>query len=417
MAAGTEPSSDRTTFHGWRIVGAFAVTQTVGYGTLYYAFAVLLHPMATDLHTSVTVVTGAFTAAILAWAAAAIPVGRWLDRHGGRGLMTTGALAGALLLLAWSRVQTAGQLYLVFAGLGVAMAMALYEAATAVVVSWFDPARRARAVLAMIVVAGLASTIFLPLTGLLNDRYGWRITLVALAVIYGLVAVPLHALIVRRAPTPGTARSTGRSGVRVGHAVRDGRFWCLAVAFVAHSGAMSVMSVHLVGYLISRGHPATFAATATGLLGALSVSGRLLLTGAGRRIPLHLAVGVIFAVQSVAAVALHAVGQTRPGAIAAVVCLGIGFGVASLATPQLLAGRYGTTAYATIAGTLATPVTLARAAAPLGAAYLYTATSGYTAVLTAVAAATTIAAGSILTRARTPPPPSIDPQPVRESAG
>ncbi|WP_422770648.1 hypothetical protein ACN28C_28785 [Plantactinospora sp. WMMC1484] len=51
---------------GWPIVAAFAVTQTVGYGTLYYSFAVLLPPMTADLHASATRVTGAFTAAILA---------------------------------------------------------------------------------------------------------------------------------------------------------------------------------------------------------------------------------------------------------------------------------------------------------------------------------------------------------------
>ena len=71
----------RRGFHGWRIVAAFAVTQTIGYGSLYYAFAVLLHPIAGGLHTSAAVVTGAFTTAILAQAAAAVPVGRWLDRH------------------------------------------------------------------------------------------------------------------------------------------------------------------------------------------------------------------------------------------------------------------------------------------------------------------------------------------------
>ncbi|MET7402246.1 hypothetical protein ABZS66_53075 [Dactylosporangium sp. NPDC005572] len=56
MTTTTPPAADqhvrgrRPVFHGWRIVAAFAVTQTVGYGTLYYAFAVLLHPIATDLH-------------------------------------------------------------------------------------------------------------------------------------------------------------------------------------------------------------------------------------------------------------------------------------------------------------------------------------------------------------------------------
>src|SRR5205085_10090931 len=125
-------------------------------------------PMAADLHTSPAAVTGALTTALLAWAAAAIPVGRRLDRHGGRGLMTTGALAGALLLVAWSRVQAVWQLYAIFAALGVAMAMALYDTATAVIVAWFDADRRPRAILVMIVVAGFASTIFMPLTGLLE---------------------------------------------------------------------------------------------------------------------------------------------------------------------------------------------------------------------------------------------------------
>jgi hypothetical protein len=77
---------------GWRIVTAFAITQTVGYGVLYYAFAVLLQPIARSLHASTATVTGALTAPVLAGAAMAVPVGRWLDRHGGRALMTTAPL-------------------------------------------------------------------------------------------------------------------------------------------------------------------------------------------------------------------------------------------------------------------------------------------------------------------------------------
>ena len=388
----------------WRIVAALAVTQTAGYGCLYYAFAVLLHPMATDLHTGPAAVTGALTVAVLAWAAAAIPVGRWLDRHGGRGLMTTGSAAGALLLVAWSQVQAVWQLYVVFAGLGVAMAMALYDAATAVVVTWFGAERRSRAILAMIVVAGFASTIFMPLTGLLQDRYGWRTTLLLLAGIYAGTAVPLHALVVRRPPGPagrspaGATPGPAQRAAAVRAARRDGRFWCLAAAFVAHSAAMSAMTVHLVGFLVHKGHPATFAATVAGLLGVLSVTGRLLLTGARRRLPIAAAVAAIFAVQAAAAAAMPWLAASRTGATAGVVAFGVGFGVASLALPALLADRYGTAGYATIAGTLNTPVTLARATAPLAAAALADA-AGYTAVLSAIAAACTAAAIGILAAA------------------
>jgi MFS family permease len=414
-AARESGGGHRAVFHGWRIVATFAVTQTVGYGCLYYAFAVLLHPIAADLRTSTATVTGALTIAVLTWAAMAVAVGRWLDRHGGRALMTVGALAGAGLLVAWSHVQAVWQLYAVFAGLGAAMAMALYEAATAVIVSWFDPARRANAVLGMIAVAGFASTIFMPLTGLLEDRYGWRATLLVLAGIYGAVAVPLHALVIRRPADDARAapRSVpARRRVLVRAALRDPRFWCLATAFVAHATAMSAMAIHLVGFLVHSGHPATFAATVAGLLGVLSVTGRLVLTAAQRRFRLHTVVAAVFATQAAAAFSLPIVGSSRIGAVIAVTGFGLGFGVASLATPGLLADRYGTTAYATIAGTLATPVTLARAGAPLAAAALATAADGYTPVLAAIGCASLIATTGILTRATTPPP---DPAQTRGS--
>jgi hypothetical protein len=67
----------------------------------------------------------------------------------------------------------------------------------------------------------------------------------------------------------------------------------------------------------------------------------------------------------------------------------------SLAAPTLLADRCRTTAYASLAGTLAAPVTLAKAGAPLAAAALYTATS-YLPVLAAVGGLCLLAATGIL---------------------
>jgi predicted MFS family arabinose efflux permease len=407
VVAGPATGGHRTAFYGWRIVAVFAITQTIGYGTLYYAFAVLLHPIARDLNISATTVTGALTAAILTWAIMAVPVGRWLDRHGGRAVMTLGALTGAALLVAWSQIHTVWQLYAVFLGLGITMSMALYEPATAVIVSWFDPSRRPRALLAMIVVAGFASTIFMPLTGLLDERHGWRTTLLILAALYGTIAVPLHAIVIRRPPvsrSAGPQSTTAERRLLVRTALRDSRFWCLAIAFVAHGAAMSTMTVHLVGFLTGMGHPATFAATVAGLLGLLSVTGRLVLTAAQRRIRLYRVVAAVFTIQAAAAFSMPLLAGSRTGAVIAVTAFGLGFGIASLATPQLLADRYGTTAYASIAGALATPVTLAKAGAPLGAAALLGATGGFTPVLTVIGAASLTAAAGILTRANSPGP-------------
>jgi MFS family permease len=364
---------------------------------------VLLQPMAETLHASTASVTGALTASVLAGGALSVPVGRWLDRHGGRTLMTSGSLLATGLVVAWSQVRTVAQLYAVMIGIGLTTAMVLYEPALTVVVSWFDASRRSRAVLAVIVVAGFASTIFLPLTAVLVDRYGWRTALLVLAAIHGALTVPLHASAVRPPPTLPERQTGATHAGAVRAALNDARFWLLAVAFVAHSAAMAAMTVHLVGFLVHSGHPATFAAAVAGLLGVLSVTGRLLLTAAHRRWRLTTLVVVVFAVQATAAFLLPLVAASPVGAAAGVTAFGIGFGVASLTRPQFLADRYGTVAYGTINGILATPVTVARAVAPMVAAGLLAITN-YPAVLAAIGATCLVAAVGIAARAGTPPP-------------
>ena len=185
-----------------RLVGTLAVTQTVGYGVLYYAFSVILGPMSNDLGISHTTAAGALTLAVLVSGLLSIPVGRWLDARGGHGLMTVGSVVGSVAVLGWSQVHNAVQLYLVFVLIGVASAMVLYEPAFAVVVAATEPARRAKALLGVTLVAGFASSIFIPLTGQLVDRIDWRHALLVLAVLLAALTVPLHGLGLRHTAAP-----------------------------------------------------------------------------------------------------------------------------------------------------------------------------------------------------------------------
>ena len=69
--------------------------------------------------------------------------------------------------------------------------------------------------------------------------------------------------------------------------------------------------------------------------------------------------------------------------------------VATIARPALLAERYGTTAYASIAGALSVPVTAAKAASPLLAAVLAQ-HAGYGTVMIVNAVACIVAAAMLL---------------------
>jgi MFS family permease len=348
-------------------------------------------------------VTGALAAATLAGAVAAVPVGRWLDRHGGRALMTVGSVAGTVLLATMSTVDSLPALYAIWIGIGLASAMAFYEAAFAVIVTWYrHPGPLANALLAVTVVAGFASSVFLPLTGALVDRYGWRTGVLVLAAVHGTLTIPLHATVLRRPdrapPRDGRERQRDPDGARraaVHTAMRDPGFWLLAVAFLAHAAAVATLTVHLVACLIQLGHPATFAATTAGLLGVLSVTGRLALTGLQRHASPGTVVAAVFALQALAAASLPLVGRTTLGAVAAVIGFGLGFGVATIARPAMLAARYDTSGYATISGVLTVPLTIAKATAPLAAATLYAHTGSYRPVLNATAITCLIAAIAI----------------------
>lgn len=364
-----------------RLIGVLATTATVGYGVLFYTFSVVLHPIAADLRTTTATVTGAYTLSVLVAAAAAVPVGRYLDRRPARGLMSGAAALGSAAVVLLSQATAVWQVYAAFVLIGLGAAASLYEAAFTVVVHQLGAERRAGAVLTITVVAGFASTIFIPSTGWLTDTLGWRTALLLLAILHGAVTVTGHLLAVPgSAPTSAPPKAAALGG-ETGRVLRDGGFWLLVTAFVAHGAATSVISVHLVGYLIGSGHAATTAAGIAGMLGALSVTGRIVTTVLGRRLPIATITAAVFAVQCAAAAALPLLGRSTFGAVVCVAVFGLGFGVGTIARPAILVDRYGSTAYGAVSGTLTVPITIAKAAAPVGAAAL----GGTTAMITVAA--------------------------------
>src|SRR5918998_901178 len=186
-------------YYGWAIAGTLAVTETASWGVLYYAFAVFLVPMQEELGWSQPALTGAYSLGLLVSGLAAPLVGRWLDRHGPRGLMTIGSIVGAALLLVWASVADLLVFYLVWVGIGLAMAATLYEPAFAVLAKWLERGR-ARALLLVTLAGGLASTIFLPLSAWLVGAQGWRGALLTLAAILAILTIVPHALVLRRHP-------------------------------------------------------------------------------------------------------------------------------------------------------------------------------------------------------------------------
>ena len=268
---------------GWAIVGALSVTEIVSWGVLYYAFAVFLVPMQRELGFSAAELTGAFSVSLLVAGVAGIAVGRFLDRHSPRALMTAGAVAGPLLVVAWSRVESLWAFYAIWVALGIVMATVLYEPAFTVLAKWFtDDRERTRALTALTLVAGISSFIFLPLGQALIDAHGWRDALVILAVVLAVVTAPLHAVVLRRPPAQPPRDEAREAPSAV---VRSPAFWALAAAFFLGSLAAFAMIVQAIPFLLERGHGAGFAAFAVGCMGAAQIPGRFLFGVLSLRLP------------------------------------------------------------------------------------------------------------------------------------
>jgi MFS family permease len=395
-------------YYGWVMLSAVSFTETISWGVLYYAFTVFVKPMHAELGWSTTELTGAFSLSLLCSAVVAIPVGRWIDRHGTRWLMTCGSCAASLLVLAWAAAANLALFYLAWVGIGIVMAAVLYDPAFALVAVWFRR-QRSRAITVLTFIAGFASVIFVPLAAWLVQLQGWRGALVTLAALLALLTIPAHALILRRRPedlglapdglalaaAEPTTHKADAQGVSVGSALREATFWWVAAAFALTTLAAVAVTVHLVPYLIDRGYTASFAASMIGLIGLLALPGRLVFTPLGNVFPRRLVIAFICLLQAISLAVLLLVPGVI-GVISFVVLFGAGFGSITPARAALLADYYGSTHYARINSIMGLFVTGARALAPVGAGLLYDLLGTYPPIFWLLAGLSLLAVGASL---------------------
>lgn len=372
------------------LVPALCLTLPLSWGSLYYAFAMLAGAIQAEMNWSAAATVGGYSTALLAWGLCAYPAGRWVDRHGGRRAMTFGSCLCAVLFLVLSRTQSLWAFYLAWTGLGVGMALTLYEPAFAVVVqAWPDGYRRHMGLLTL--AGGLASTAFWPLTFALEHHLGWRATLSVYAGLHLLVCAPLHAFALP-ARQPGRLTAAGTEARRstapqpvVQGLVRRPAFWLLVLSFTALGFVTSAMATHVVPMLVTAGATTASALAVAALIGPMQVAGRFAdLLLAGRLHPLAvgwITVALIPFALATLWLALWAVPGTPALLYSFALAYGVGLGLTTLVRATTPAELFGAQGYAAVSGVLSGPSVLARAAGPLAATVMLGRLQSYHAVL------------------------------------
>ena len=339
------------------------IAQIISWGSLYYPVAVLGAAIRRDLGISEIAVFGSFTIGLFASGIAAPVAGRLVDTRGGRLTLSAGSALGALALALLALAQNTVMLIAGFTVAGLAMAGCLYDPAFATLHAISGTAYR-KAVTALTLFGGFASTVFWPLSQFLLDAYGWRTALAVYSALNLFVCLPLHLWILPRGPGAG-ARTSPAGDLPDAPPPHSSVFFWLATALALAAFLSSALSAHVIGLLTSSGLTPRDAVLVSSLIGPMQVAGRVAeFAFSGHLRPL--AVGTLaFALLAAALVALTQVHGVWIVALAFALSYGWSNGVMTIVRGTVPGELFGHRRFGALLGDLARPQFVARAIAPV----------------------------------------------------
>jgi MFS family permease len=352
---------------------AIGVTQTIAWASSTYLPAILAVPIAGDVGTTPATVFGAFSVSLVVMALAGPPVGRAIDRRGGRGLLAISnvVLAAGLALLAAAHGPVA--LFAAWCVLGLGMALGLYDAAFATLVRLHGSEARLL-ITGVTLIAGFASTVGWPLTAWLLHHGGWRGACLAWALINVALALPVNLLCIPKAGSesgPSLAKKAGSGAAEQKEVSRAAMPLLIAFA-AATSFVTSAMAAHLPGLLVAMGATSVIAVGAAALLGPAQVIARIVEILAARRYRLHPLVParVATALHPLAGLVLALFGGAAAPAMAYSLLHGAGNGLITIVRGTLPLALFGQAGYGERQGTIAVLARAMQAAAPFSYAWV-----------------------------------------------
>ena len=342
---------------GWTVT-ALGIAQTIGWASSYYIPAVLAAPMAASFGLSPVWVFGAFSMAMVVSATIGPWAGARIDRIGGRGVLMLSNLIFAAGLALLAAAPSPVELFVGWAIIGLGMGMGLYEAAFASLAGIYGKEARGP-ITGITLIAGFASTVGWPLSGLMLASWGWREACIGWALIHLFLALPLNALLPRgaqkiTAPMPDAAEGPPPPRFAL---------WLLAFVFAATWFNSTAMAAHLPGLLQAAGASTAVAIAAGALIGPAQVAARILEFGLLRRFHPLASARLAASAHPLAALCLVVFGG--PAAYGFAILHGAGNGILTIAKGTLPLALFGAAGYGARLGWLNAPARLLQAAAPL----------------------------------------------------
>ena len=282
---------------------------------------------------------------------------------------------------------------------------------------WFDR-NRGLALAVALMGTGVTATFLPRLSVWLIDHVGWRWAFVGISLLPLGVALPVVLIAFRDSPNSRPRSSTERheapapplTGVTLGQAIRNYRFWVLALSILLVATGIGGTITNLQPLLIDKGFTAADAASVAGLIGISVVFGRLL---AGWLIDRFWAPAVTFPMLVLPGVACMFLAMAEiPVALAglAAIMIGLAAGAETDLVAYLTARYFGLAHYGSIYGVQYGAFGLASGFAPFLFGRVYDVAGTYNPILYLASAFFGVGALALLTLGAYPKSEELPPR-------
>jgi MFS family permease len=279
-------------FYGWIVVTTSFVVFALILGSRY-CFGVFFKSLENEFALTRMATSSIFSTYMVLCPVFAILGGRVLDRYGPRLLVLLMGIFTGLSLILTGRANASWQLYLYYSVLLAIGTGPGYPVLMSTTSRWFKKKRG----LALAITAsggGLGTIALAPFAAYLIGSFDWRTAVAVLGLLVGLGIAPLSILL-KKDPaeigmlpdgaevppnTPADLRSNDNphaGNITVSHALRTPNFWFLGIVWFSFSLCLHLVYTHIVPYVTDMGISSAEAAVVLGLIGSISIPGRLVM--------------------------------------------------------------------------------------------------------------------------------------------
>jgi len=388
------PGNKKAPFYGYWIVLATFLCNIITFGCGFYSFSLFVTPLQQGLAWGRADVMAGFTIFFLVSGIVSPQVGKLVDRHGARVVMSTGAVVAGLGFLVLSLMSSLWQYFLGYALVGLGTAGTGQVPTSAVVSNWFHR-RRGTAVGLMASGVGMGGLVLSPVAGAyLLPHLGWSQSFLVLGVLCWIVIIPLAVLVIRTRPEEKglvaygvEGSSDARQSAPLGSsrsmslkaATGTVAFWLIVVTYLLSQFAQVGTIQNQVPFFEEARFPVAVTAGALGAVGLCSAITKFGFGWLCDRMQAKYALAIGLALQTVSIVVLMSIDSRSPASLAWLYAVSMGLGIGSWlpCMSMLVSGYFGMANYGAIFGAVTIPYAVGSAVGPLVAGSMYDASGNY----------------------------------------